>query len=195
MNLLYLSIASFLLGSIPVGLIVAKAKGIDIRERGSGNIGATNVMRTVGKQEALITLGGDILKGTIPVFIAWRLLPDTVSVGIVGLAAIAGHDFSVFLRFRGGKGVATSIGVLAAFSPETALITVVVWIAVFMITKISSLSALIAFSLLPLNTLLIDNAEGKFLISLIITTLIVIKHRDNIKRLISGEESGIGQKA
>lgn len=195
MSLLLMSIFSFLLGSIPVGLMVAKSKGIDIRKRGSGNIGATNVMRTVGKKEALATLAGDILKGVIPVFVAWQILHDTLMVGIVGLAAIAGHDFSVFLKFKGGKGVATSVGVLAAYSPETAFITVLVWLAVFIVTKISSLSALLAFILLPLNTYLIDNSEGKFLISLIITTLIVIKHRGNIKRLISGEESGAGQKA
>ncbi len=195
MSLLLTSIMSFLLGSVPVGLLVAKIKGVDIRTKGSGNIGATNVMRTVGKKEALITLAGDILKGVVPVFVAWKLFPDTIRVGIVGLAAIAGHDFSIFLKFRGGKGVATSLGVLLAYSPEAALITLVVWVAVFLITKISSLSAILAFVLLPLNTFLIDNSEGKFLISLIITTLIVIKHKDNIKRLISGEESGIGQKA
>ncbi|MEE9523260.1 MAG: glycerol-3-phosphate 1-O-acyltransferase PlsY [Thermodesulfovibrionales bacterium] len=195
MSLALLVIVSFMTGSIPVGLLVAKEKGVDIRKMGSGNIGATNVMRTVGKREALITLIGDILKGIIPVLLAWRFFPDNIRVGIVGLAAIAGHNFSVFLKFRGGKGVATSLGVLLAFSPISALFTIAVWISVFSITKISSLSALFAFILLPLNIYLIDNSEGKFLISLIITVLIVIKHKDNIIRLMHGDESRMGQKA
>ncbi len=195
MSLALLVIVSFMTGSIPVGLLVAKEKGVDIRKMGSGNIGATNVMRTVGKREALITLIGDILKGIIPVLLAWRFFPDNIRVGIVGLAAIAGHNFSVFLKCRGGKGVATSLGVLLAFSPISALFTIAVWISVFSITKISSLSALFAFILLPLNIYLIDNSEGKFLISLIITVLIVIKHKENIIRLMSGDESRMGQKA
>jgi glycerol-3-phosphate acyltransferase PlsY len=195
MILALLVIVSFLIGSIPVGLLVARSKGVDIRNLGSGNIGATNVMRTVGKREALTTLLGDIIKGIIPVLIAWKLFPDNIRIGIVGLAAIAGHNFSIFLKFRGGKGVATSLGVLLAFSPISALFTIAVWISVFSITKISSLSALFAFILLPLNIYLIDNSEGKFLISLIITFLIMIKHKDNIIRLMHGDESRIGQKA
>lgn len=195
MILVFCIICAFLLGSIPVGLLVAREKGIDIRKMGSGNIGATNVMRTIGKREAIITLSGDILKGAIPVLLAWKIFPDNIRVGMVGLAAIAGHDFSVFLRFKGGKGVATSLGVLLAFSPISALITITVWISVFLITKISSLSALFAFILLPVNIYLIDNTEGKFLISLIITVLIVVKHKDNIVRLMHGDESRVGQKA
>jgi glycerol-3-phosphate acyltransferase PlsY len=195
MMLVLLIIGSFLIGSVPVGLLVAKEKGIDIRKMGSGNIGATNVMRTIGKREALITLTGDILKGVIPVLLALKIFPDNIRVGLIGLAAIAGHDFSVFLRFKGGKGVATSLGVLLVFSPVSALFTIAVWISVFFITKISSLSALFAFILLPVNIYLIDNSEGKFLIALIITVLIVIKHKDNIVRLMHGDESRIGQKA
>jgi glycerol-3-phosphate acyltransferase PlsY len=195
MSFAILCVASFLLGSIPVGLIIAKARGIDIRKRGSGNIGATNVMRTVGKKEALMTLIGDILKGFVPVLVAWNVVSNTLLVGVVGIAAVSGHIFSVFLKFRGGKGVATSLGVLLAYSPVTALITIAIWITVFLITKISSLSALIAFIMLPVITFLINHGEGKFLISLIITILVVIKHKDNIRRLFSGNESGIGQSA
>ncbi len=195
MSLLLLLIVSFLIGSVPVGLLVAKEKGVDIRKMGSGNIGATNVMRTLGKREAFITLIGDILKGVIPVLLALKFFPDNIRVGMVGLAAIAGHDFSIFLKFKGGKGVATSLGVLLAFSPVSALFTIAVWVSVFSITRISSLSALFAFILLPVNIYLIDNSEGKFLISLIITVLIVIKHKDNIIRLMHGDESRIGQKA
>ncbi|HDO21828.1 MAG TPA: glycerol-3-phosphate 1-O-acyltransferase [Nitrospirae bacterium] len=193
--LMLLAISAFLTGSIPVGLIVARSKGIDIRTKGSGNIGATNILRNIGKKEALITLIGDISKGVIPVLVAWKFFPDDTRVGIIGLSAIAGHDFSIFLKFRGGKGVATSLGVLLAYSPFAALATAAIWIIVLVISKISSLSAILAFLLLPLTIFIIDNTEGKFLISLIIAALIIIKHKDNIKRLINGEESRMVRKS
>ncbi|GBD99908.1 glycerol-3-phosphate acyltransferase [bacterium BMS3Abin07] len=195
MILMLLAISAFLTGSIPVGLIVARSKGIDIRTKGSGNIGATNILRNIGKKEALITLIGDISKGVIPVLVAWKFFPDDTRVGIIGLSAIAGHDFSIFLKFRGGKGVATSLGVLLAYSPFAALATAAIWIIVLVISKISSLSAILAFLLLPLTIFIIDNTEGKFLISLIIAALIIIKHKDNIKRLINGEESRMVRKS
>ncbi len=195
MNLFILMLLSFLLGSIPVGLLIARAKGIDLRNRGSGNIGATNVMRTVGTREALITLIGDIAKGTIPVIAAWYVFPDATRVGLVGVSAVAGHDFSVFLKLKGGKGVATSLGVLLAYAPPVGLITAAIWITVFLFSRTSSLSALIAFTMLPLTMFFIDNAEGKFLISLILTVLIIIKHKDNIRRLRTGQEFRMGQKA
>ncbi|UCG78001.1 MAG: glycerol-3-phosphate 1-O-acyltransferase PlsY [Nitrospirota bacterium] len=195
MNYYLFMVISFIIGSVPVGLLIANAKGVDIRKVGSGNIGATNILRSVGKKEALATLLGDMAKGLIPVLIARELYPDSLKVGLVGIAAIVGHDFSIFLKLKGGKGVATSLGVILAYSPLVALITIVVWISVFIISRISSLSALIAFILLPANTYLIDNAEGKFLISLMVCLLIIVKHKDNIMRLLRGEESRVGQNA
>lgn len=185
---------SFLVGSIPVGLIVAKLKGVDLRKVGSGNIGATNVLRTMGKKPALITLAGDMLKGLIPVFISGYILDDPLYSGIVGLAAILGHDFSIFLKFRGGKGVATSIGVILAYSPLVSVLTVLVWIIVVFMTRYSSMGAIVSFMLLPLNIYVFDYSNERFLISIFITLLILFKHRENIGRLLSGREPKIGER-
>ncbi len=184
---------SFLMGSIPVGLIVAKLKGVDLRKVGSGNIGATNVLRAMGKRPALITLAGDMLKGLIPVFISGYILDDPLYSGIVGLAAILGHDFSIFLKFRGGKGVATSIGVILAYSPLVSVLTVLVWIIVVFMTRYSSMGAIVSFMLLPLNIYVFDYSNERFLISIFITLLILFKHRENIGRLLSGREPKIGK--
>lgn len=185
---------SFLMGSIPVGLIVAKLKGVDLRKVGSGNIGATNVLRTMGKRPALITVAGDMLKGLIPVFISGYILDDPLYSGIVGLAAILGHDFSIFLKFRGGKGVATSIGVILAYSPLVSVLTVLVWIIVVFMTRYSSMGAIVSFMLLPLNIYVFDYSNERFLISIFITLLILFKHRENIGRLLSGREPKIGER-
>ncbi|GER93240.1 acyl-phosphate glycerol 3-phosphate acyltransferase [hot springs metagenome] len=189
-----LIMVSFLIGSIPTGLLIAKTKGIDIRKVGSGNIGATNVLRSLGKEAALLTLVGDIAKGVIPVAIAKALALDTLNTGIFGIATILGHNFSVFLKFKGGKGVATSIGVLLAFSPHVALLTITIWFLTARWTRYSSLSALIAFGLLPLSFYMLDYSKEKLIIAVIIAFLIFIRHIANIKRLIQGTESKIGEK-
>lgn len=189
-----LMILSFLIGSIPTGLLIAKTKGIDLRKVGSGNIGATNVLRAVGKETALFTLLGDIAKGAVPVaigkFFGWGIF----DAGILGLSAILGHNFSLFLKFKGGKGVATSIGVLLAFSPHVALLTITLWLLTARWTRYSSLSALVSFGLLPLSIYIIDYSKEKMIIAVAITVLIFIRHAANIKRLIQGTESKIGQR-
>lgn len=189
-----LCLISFLMGSIPVGLIVARVKGIDLRKVGSGNIGATNVLRTMGKGPALITLAGDMLKGFLPVILSSSLLNDTLSIGIIGLVAILGHDFSLFLRFRGGKGVATSIGVMLAYSPVVALLTVLLWIIIVFMSRYSSMGAIVSFILLPLNIYVFDYSYEKFVISIFITILLLFKHRENIGRLLRGQEPKIGER-
>ncbi|MCL4537755.1 MAG: glycerol-3-phosphate 1-O-acyltransferase PlsY [Nitrospirae bacterium] len=189
-----LIIISFIIGSIPTGLLIAKSKGIDLRKVGSGNIGATNVLRAVGKEAALFTLLGDIAKGAVPVAIAKTLALDTLDAGIVGLSAILGHNFSLFLKFKGGKGVSASIGVLLAFSPYVAIFTIVLWLLTAKWTRYSSLSALVSFGLLPLSIYMIDYSKEKMIIAAAITVLIYIRHAANIKRLIQGTESKIGQK-
>ncbi|MCS7164560.1 MAG: glycerol-3-phosphate 1-O-acyltransferase PlsY [Thermodesulfovibrio sp.] len=187
----------FLLGSIPWGYIIGKLKGVDLRQVGSGNIGATNVLRTIGKKEALITLLLDISKGAVPVLVV-RLIPsyaeDLLLMGLVGVFAVLGHCYTPFLRFKGGKGVATTIGVLLAYMPLAGLITVVIWILTFKISKISSLGALISFSLLPVNVYVLDYPEETKLFSFLFTAIIYIRHIQNIKRLIRGEELRIGDK-
>lgn len=187
-------IISYLIGSIPTGLLIAKSKGKDLRKIGSGNIGATNVLRALGKEAALFTLLGDAAKGIIPVtagkFLGWGI----AEIGIFGIAAILGHNFSLFLKLKGGKGVATSIGVLLAFSAHAALLTITIWILAAKRTRYSSLSALIAFGLLPLSIYMLDYSKEKMIIGTVITALVFIMHKANIKRLIEGTESKIGQK-
>ncbi|MDP2278868.1 MAG: glycerol-3-phosphate 1-O-acyltransferase PlsY [Nitrospirota bacterium] len=205
---------AFILGSIPFGVIIAKAKGIDLKKVGSGNIGATNVLRSLGKGAALLTLLGDVLKGIAAVAIARVFVsdpgfyasefgtgilqsitsnPQATIEGLVGLSAILGHNFSPFLRFRGGKGIATGIGVLVIYSPQVAILTLIIWLAAALITKYSSLGAIAAFGLLPVNVFLFDPVGIKVLISAMITLLILVRHIGNIERLIKGAERKIGE--
>jgi glycerol-3-phosphate acyltransferase PlsY len=188
-----LLIVSFIIGSVPFGIIIAKSKGINLKKVGSGNIGATNVLRSLGKWPAVLTLLGDILKGTAAVAIGRYLGVGPVYEGLVGFSAILGHNFSIFLGFRGGKGVATSLGVLSFYSPQTALFTLIIWLVTVMITKYSSMGALVSFGFLPINILLFDN-KGKLFVAFLITILIYIRHMDNIQRLIKGTERRIGQR-
>ena len=186
---------AFLLGSVPVGAVIAKFKSIDLRKVGSGNIGATNVLRAMGRGPAIITLIGDILKGTISLVIARHFLHNLTMEGIVGLAAVLGHNFSVFLRFRGGKGVATSIGVLLAYAPKAAVVTILIWLAVVFVTKYSSLGAIVSFGFLPLSVYILAHSTEKLVVSVLMATLLIVRHSANIGRLIRGTESKIGAKA
>ncbi|MCS7203823.1 MAG: glycerol-3-phosphate 1-O-acyltransferase PlsY [Thermodesulfovibrio sp.] len=191
-----LVIFSFVFGSIPWGYIIGKTKGVDLRKLGSGNIGTTNVMRVLGKKEALLTLTLDMFKGFLPVFLV-KFTPygeNLYLVAATGLAAIIGHCFTPFLKFKGGKGVATSIGVMLAFAPLIALITIFIWILTFKISKVSSLSALLSFSLIPLNLYMLSYPKEILHFSLVLLILIYIKHIQNIKRLIRGEELRFGAK-
>jgi glycerol-3-phosphate acyltransferase PlsY len=191
-----LLIAAFVLGSIPFGIITAKVKGIDLKKVGSGNIGATNVLRSLGRWPALITLLGDILKGTVAVAIGKYSGVEPLYEGLIGIAAISGHSFSIFLGFKGGKGVATSLGVLLMYTPHVAVLTLIVWIGVVLFTKYSSLGAIVSFALLPLNIMLFDfQDKTKFFISILISLFIIIRHKDNIRRLMKGTERKIGQHA
>jgi glycerol-3-phosphate acyltransferase PlsY len=209
--ILVLVLLSFSIGSIPTGLVVARAKGIDLRKIGSGNIGATNVLRAAGKKAALITLLGDMSKGAIPLLIFKALyslgyhigdagtpaLPisdrHAAIQGLLGLSSIAGHDFSFLLKGKGGKGVATSLGVLIVLSPYVGLFSALLWLITAKWTRYSSLSALVAFGLLPLSFYVIDYSLEKVVTACVIALLIFVKHRDNIKRLLNGTESRIGQ--
>lgn len=195
MTLFLLVAGAFLVGSIPCGVLVARVKGIDLKKVGSGNIGATNVLRTTGKWPALITLAGDMLKGVIPVAVGKYVMNDIAAEGFIGLSAIVGHNFSVFLRFKGGKGVATSIGVLLVFSPKAALVTVIIWLAVILVTRYSSLGAIVSFGALPLTVYGVDYTRERLTISLIMSALLMLRHADNIKRLIQGTEPRIGKRA
>lgn len=195
MNPLLLIIISFLLGSLPFGVIIAKVKGVDLKKVGSGNIGATNVLRTLGKWPAVLTLLGDILKGTAAVAVGRYLSVGPVYEGIMGLFAILGHNFSLFLGFRGGKGVATSLGVLFIYSPQVGLFTLIIWLVVVLMTRYSSLGAVVSFGLLPINILLFAYTKEKLIISIVITALLLLRHAGNISRLMKGTERKIGERA
>jgi glycerol-3-phosphate acyltransferase PlsY len=183
---------AYLAGSIPFGLLIGKQMGVDVRRTGSGNIGATNVLRSTGKLGGALTLAGDSLKGFIPVLLAkyfWGLDPPVLWVGF---AAVVGHNFPVFLKFRGGKGVATSFGVLFALWPYIGAIILVLWLLVIKISSYSSLSALIAFGILPFVVWGIDQSSSALSFSLAITGLLFFRHSANIRRLCRGEEAKIG---
>lgn len=195
MKLFVLMVLSFVLGSVPVGQIIARIKGIDLRKVGSGNIGATNALRAMGKTPAILTLLGDVIKGVAAVAAARHFFSDNqIMIGIIGIAVIAGHIFSIFLGFKGGKGVATGFGVILLYSPKVALITLVIWLATAFITRYSSLGAVIAVVLLPVNLYIFDFNREKLIISVMITVLLMIRHLDNIGRLLKGTESRIGGK-
>ncbi|MBI1820438.1 MAG: glycerol-3-phosphate 1-O-acyltransferase PlsY [Nitrospirae bacterium] len=179
---------SCLLGGIPFGLILSKIfAGMDPRKGGSGGIGFTNVMRTTNKKTAFMTLTLDTLKGTLPVLIAKQMTPTVFWISTVALAAILGHIFSIYLRFKGGKGVATSFGVLLGISPAVAIITFIIWNGVYFTWKYSSLGGLVSFGLLPLTFLVLGEKDYLFF-AVLVVLIIYLKHVENIKRLLAGTE-------
>ncbi len=189
---------SYLIGAIPFGLLVTKAfSGVDVRTVGSGNIGATNVLRAAGKMAAMLTLLLDMLKGFIPALAARLLFTDDYIPALSAGAAILGHNFSVYLGFKGGKGVATSFGAVLAVSPLIGVICLLSWLAAAYILRYSSLSALIAFTLYPVLTFLASQpvSRPRGLLSLFVFGMIYARHRENIRRLLSGEEPKIGSKS
>lgn len=192
---LLLIIASYFIGAIPTGVVLAKAlSGKDIRQEGSGNIGATNVTRVLGKKLGALTLAGDLLKGFLPVCIGSYLVPSLSVVCLMGLAAFLGHLFPVYLGFKGGKGVATALGVFLYFAPLVIFIEVVVFVAVVGIWKYVSLGSLIAAASMPLLLLIIGSSKPVVLLSIAFALLIFIKHKANIQRLLSGTENKFGTK-
>jgi len=183
----------YFLGSIPFGLIVTRLAGLgDVRRIGSGNIGATNVLRTGKKWAAALTLLLDGGKGAAAVLIAGAFYGMN-GTAIAGIAAILGHIFSVWLRFRGGKGVATFIGVMLAAYWPTGLLVIATWLAVAQIWKISSLSALVAAALAPAYTIAFGSLPYA-LMAMVLAIIIFITHHENIHRLWRGEEPRIGAK-
>ncbi len=188
--------ASYLIGAIPFGLLFTKLfSGIDVRSVGSGNIGATNVLRASGKKAAVLTLLADASKGFLPAFLVYRLTGDDITTVLSGVASILGHNFPLYLKFRGGKGVATSFGVVLAVAPWTGLSSLLAWLTAAVIWRYSSLAALIAFTLYPLVTFFTPSPPAKpyAALSLFVFGMIYYRHRENIKRLLEGTEPKIGK--
>jgi acyl phosphate:glycerol-3-phosphate acyltransferase len=201
--------AAYLLGSIPTGYLTGCAKGIDIRKEGSGNIGATNVFRTLGRTAGILVLVADGLKG----WIAVALLPLLAPVGsdgpdgeylriIAGMAAILGHNYTIWLRFKGGKGIATSAGVLAGLVPISFVVSLGTWIIVCFLTRYVSVASIAAAVILPFATAAVGwiqpwGIQYSYRLVIITTAMAVLaiyKHKGNIQRLIQGTENRIGAK-
>jgi len=189
-------VSAYLLGSIAFGIVVSRLFGLpDPRTVGSGNPGATNVLRSGKKLAAALTLLGDVVKGWLPVWLAMQSDMLMWVVAYVSLAVFIGHLYPIFYKFQGGKGVATALGVMFALSPLLALAALVTWIGVFAVSRYSSLAAIVAASLAPVYALYLLSAYTDYLITvLIMSVLLVWRHRSNIKKLLAGTESGFGKK-
>lgn len=188
-------IIAYLFGSISSAIIVCKVMHLpDPRTEGSQNPGATNVMRIGGKKAAAITLAGDVLKGVIPVVLARMLDLDDTIVACVAFAAFFGHLFPVFFRFKGGKGVATLLGCLIALSPLAAVLWGITWGIVAFFSRYSSLSSLIASALAPMYIVAVTGNAVYAASASVMMLLLIYRHQSNIRKLLAGTESKIGEK-
>ena len=198
-NILLGLMTAYVIGSIPTSYLIGKYRGIDVRKEGSGNAGATNVLRTVGKLPALITLIIDILKGVIAVTLIYTLffradmpIGDLAFKMLLGLGAVSGHVWSVFLRFKGGRGVATSLGVVAVVLPRATAIAVLVFLLTLWLTKYVSLGSILMSITIPIVAAFSGRNAELVLLAVTLCILTTYRHRDNIKRLLNGTEGTIG---
>lgn len=188
-------VAAYLLGSIPFAMLSSRIFGLaDPRTYGSGNPGATNVLRSGNKKAALFTLIGDALKGWVAVFIAQQMGFSSTVIGLVALAVFFGHLYPVFLKFKGGKGVATAAGVLLALDPLLGLAVLGTWLFVAFAFRYSSLAAVLAAGLAPVYSVLMHGAGGQVIFVGILAMALIGKHWQNIQRLMAGQEAKIGSK-
>lgn len=186
-------LGAYLAGSISSAVLVCKVRGLpDPRSQGSGNPGATNVLRIGGASSAALVLFFDMLKGAAPAYLAFRLGVDPIALGVIAIAACLGHIFPIFFHFKGGKGVATAFGAMAPIGHDLALCLMGSWIVIALVTRYSSFAAICTAMLAPVFTWWLDD---RFTIPVaMLSTLIVIRHKDNIKRLVRGEESKVSRK-
>ncbi len=181
--------AAYLIGSIPTGLLLARAFGVDIRNTGSGNIGATNVYRTLGRKVGIMTLVGDCLKGLVPVLAAKYLGISSGWIALVGLSAFLGHVYTVFLGFKGGKGVATALGVFLGVSPVAVPAVLVIFSLVLWKWRYVSLASVTAAVAMPVLVAVVEHNAFLILMSILISAVVIYKHQGNIERLRAGTES------
>ncbi len=189
-------VVGYFLGTIPTGYLVARMRGVNIQEVGSGNIGATNVLRALGVVPAIIVVILDPLKGALATLIPSLLGANAWTIALTGLAAVLGNNFNILLRLRGGKGIATSIGVFLVIDPMTSLLCVIVGLFTILISRYVSLGSLVGMFVLPLFVL----AGGSFLVphlflAVSLTLLAIFRHRENIRRLLNGTERRLGERA
>ncbi|MGI6678855.1 MAG: glycerol-3-phosphate 1-O-acyltransferase PlsY [Dehalobacterium sp.] len=186
-------ILAYFLGAIPWAYIVTKAvKGIDIRQVGSGNVGFTNALRFMGKGPAFLVLAGDIGKGLVAVLLA-KYWATPLIAALAGLLVVLGHNNSIFLDFKGGKGAAAGFGVMLALLPLEALIAVVVWLVVIFLTRYVSLGTIIGALTVPISTFIFDQELPYILFSILGAAFVIFKHYSNIQRLLAGTERKIGK--
>lgn len=193
MELVLALVVSYLIGSIPFGYIIARSRGIDIRQHGSGNIGATNVWRTLGPLPGAAAFAGDAGKGFLAVLLGRYVGLEGAEL-LTGLAALAGHSWPVYLKFKGGKIIATGAGVVLALSPATILVALVVWLAVLGIFRYVSLSSICAALSVPVSFYFFEGGWKNVAFGVMIAVFAVFKHIPNIKRLIAGTEYKVGSK-
>lgn len=184
-------IISYLLGSIPFAYIMTRLlKGIDIREVGSGNVGSTNALRTAGKTVAVVALTGDLLKGFVAVWLGMHYGGDGLAAGCA-LAVVAGHCWPVFLSFKGGKGIATTAGVILYLMPKMFIILVLIFILIVILSRYVSLGSITVAVLFPLLTFIFNDSASISMMSFILMLMVVYRHRKNIKHLLDGTERKI----
>jgi glycerol-3-phosphate acyltransferase PlsY len=189
-----LVLGGYMLGSVPTGLLVGRAYGVDVRRVGSGNIGTANVMRAAGKWAAVFTMLGDMLKGLVPVVLAWLLIEDEWTIAAVALAAMVGHCWSVFLGFKGGKGVATGAGTSIGLAPLVGLGLFAFWWLVVLVSRYTSLGAISVMVLSPVAFLLSGQPLPYVLYTVAGGVLVLWRHRENARALLKGTERRIGDK-
>jgi glycerol-3-phosphate acyltransferase PlsY len=188
-------VGGYLLGSVPFGILIGRMfYGVDPRTVGSGNIGTANSMRAFGRTGAVLVLLGDVFKGAAPTFVALRFLDEPWMAAAVGLATVVGHNWSVFLRFRGGKGVATTLGVVIVLSLPAATAFGVVWLATAAVTRYSSLASILASAAVPVAMFLLQKPMPYVYYGIVALALVVWRHESNIRRLFAGTELKIGTK-
>jgi glycerol-3-phosphate acyltransferase PlsY len=189
-----LTLAAYLLGSIPTSYLVGRVHGVDLREHGSGNLGGTNAYRVLGLRAGLPVVLVDVSKGFVPAYFfpSWDGSPIGQLALVYGLAAIAGHVWSIFMRFRGGKGVATGAGVLVALAPTSALVGLLVWAGLVSITRYVSVASIAAATVVPVAAWMTDERASTVLFCTAIALFVWWTHRQNLRRLVRGEENRFG---
>ena len=192
LTLIALLVFAYLCGAVPTGVLLARRHGVDPRDVGSGNIGATNVARAAGVTAGVLTLAGDAVKGFAPVLIAQRAGYDPPAVALTALAAFLGHLYSCFLNFEGGKGVATGLGVLLGLAPGAMVVVVPVFLATLATSRYVSVASMVAAAATPLVLAALGYDRTIVVVGLMISALIILRHRDNLRRLRFGTEARVG---